>query len=80
VRLKILINKNMKKLLGFLTVLFFITACSKDDRVSGVCYCKFANGEKQEYDLTNLTRQEQIEKCNTHDTNANKFGGTCDLE
>jgi len=42
----------MKKLLGFLTVLFFITACSKDDRVSGVC-----NSNSQMVKSKNMTWQ-----------------------
>jgi hypothetical protein len=71
----------MKNLLGFLFILFFLSACSKDDnRRSGVCYCEFVNGKKQEYDLTHLSRQEQITQCNIHDSNAANFGGNCKLK
>lgn len=71
----------MKKLFNLLLILFIMIACVKDeDRESGICYCKFANGKKQQYDLTQFSRQEQIEKCNTHDNNAANFGGVCKLE
>ena len=73
----------MKKLLSLSILMapFFILSCSKDNnRKAGVCYCEFANGKKQEYDLTNLTRTQQEDACNTHDTNAANFGGDCELE
>ncbi len=71
----------MKKLFGFLLILFILIACRKDDdRVYGVCYCEFANGKKQEYDLTHLSREKQIEQTSVHNTNAAKFGGHCVLE
>ena len=71
----------MKKLYGLLFILFILFACRKDDdRVYGVCYCEFANGKKQEYDLTHLTRDKQIEQAAVHNTNAAKFGGRCELE
>lgn len=71
----------MKYLLLIPIFLLSFTACKKDkDRRSGVCYCEFYKGDPQEYDLTNLTRQEQIDQCNTHDSNAAKFGGGCELE
>lgn len=62
-------------------MLFFLGACrNDDDRISGVCYCEFFSGDDQEYDLSHLSRQNQIDACNTHDTNANNFGGNCELE
>lgn len=70
----------MKYLFVLLLSFFFLIACSKGDRKSGVCYCDFANGQKQEYDLTHLTRQQQIDTCNNHDKNAANFGGHCQLE
>lgn len=71
----------MKKLLGFAFVAFMMSACKKDDnRTSGVCYCDFANGQKQEYNLTHLTRQQQMDTCNNHNKNAGNFGGKCSLE
>ena len=71
----------MKNLLGILFIsAALLGSCKKDDRKPGVCYCEFVKGDDQEYDLNNLTRQEQIDQCNTHDTNAGKFGGKCELE
>lgn len=71
----------MKNLLGIVMLAFLLGACSKDeDRTPGVCYCEFVSGDKQEYDLNHLTRQEQIDACNVHDNNAANFGGSCELE
>ncbi len=47
---------------------------------AGVCYCIFVKGDDQEYDLSSMTREEQLEECNRHDNNAAKFGGRCELE
>ena len=71
----------MRNLILVGLVLFAFGSCSKDDdRRSGVCYCDFANGEKQEYDLSDLPRAEQITECNRHSDNAAHFGGVCKLE
>ena len=71
----------MKNLFGTILILLSLFACNKDeDRRPGVCYCEFFSGKEQEYDLNHLTRQEQIDQCNTHNTNAGNFGGTCELE
>lgn len=71
----------MKNLFGIMLVALFLCACDKDaNRKPGVCYCEFVSGPDQEYDLTNLSRQEQIDACNTHDNNAAIFGGHCELK
>jgi len=71
----------MKYLFGFLCILFLMSSCSKDEnRVPGICYCKFYKGDPQQYDLTALSRQAQIDQCKVHDNNASKFGGDCELE
>ena len=72
----------MKKLLLIVPVILLsFTACKKDkDRKSGVCYCEFYKGDPQEYDLSHLSRQDQIDQCNTHSSNAANFGGGCELE
>lgn len=62
-------------------LIFSATGCKKENnRQSGVCYCNFANGEKQEYDLSTLSRSQQIDTCNRHNKNAGYFGGVCELE
>lgn len=70
----------MKKLAAVIFILFSLGACKKENRKPGVCYCEFFSGDDQEYDLTHLSRAEQLEKCNTHDSNAAHFGGECELE
>ena len=71
----------MKKLLAFVFILTIMTACNKDkNRKSGVCYCEFVKGADQEYDLNNLSRADQIDQCNTHNSNAGNFGGKCELK
>lgn len=72
----------MKLVIHLFAFIFLIglLSCNKSNRTSGVCYCDFANGEKQEYDLTHLSRQNQIDTCNNHNNNAAHFGGVCELE
>ena len=70
----------MKKLLGIVLIMMALNACSKDEKQSGICYCTFFKGDDQEYDLSSMTREEQIEECSRHDNNAAKFGGRCELE
>ena len=70
----------------YLSLILFVLAlsfssCKKDkDKKKGVCYCEFVKGDDQEYDLSNLSRDEQQIECNRHDSNAGKFGGKCKLE
>jgi len=70
----------MKKILGFVAFSLILFACKKEDKDKGVCYCEFFSEDKQEYDLTHLSRQNQQDTCNTHDSNAANFGGECELE
>lgn len=71
----------MKAFFSIIILLFIAIACNKDkNRTPGVCYCDFANGEKQQYDLTHLSSQEQKDTCSNHNKNAGNFGGTCELE
>ena len=58
----------------------FISCDSGEDRVSGVCYCEFVRGDDQQYDLTDMTRSEQVAECQRLDGNAGNFGGRCELE
>ena len=72
----------MKKLITLSFIVLAAVACNKDkkNRTSGVCYCDFANGKKQEYDLTHLDRAKQVDTCNNHSKNAGNFGGSCELK
>lgn len=69
----------MKKIFGILAVSLILAACKKD-RTSGVCYCEFFSGNESEYDLTHLPKQQQIDTCHKHNTNAGNYGGECELE
>lgn len=73
--------KLMKFMLGLILILFVAVSCNKDkNKINGVCYCDFANGEKQEYDLSHLSKQAQLDTCFNHDKNAANFGGNCELK
>ncbi|RYM34204.1 hypothetical protein ERX46_09610 [Brumimicrobium glaciale] len=62
-------------------LLFFAVACDKDkNKTNGVCYCDFADEEKQENDETYLSKSEQLDTCNIHVNNAGPFGGECELK
>ena len=52
----------------------------EDDRRAGICYCDFASGDKQEYDLRGMELDEQKVECQRHDKNAAAFGGECELQ
>lgn len=65
----------------FFILLISFSACKKDkDRKKGFCYCEFANGNNQEYDLNHLSRIDQQKECDRHNNNAAQFGGVCTLE
>ncbi|MBP7642725.1 MAG: hypothetical protein KA767_05265 [Saprospiraceae bacterium] len=70
----------MKNILMIALLLIFISSCGKDDKIEGICYCEFFSGDKSQYDLRSMSRQEQIAQCNEHDNNAANFVGHCDLE
>lgn len=65
----------MKKALLMISVViamvFFLVACSKKER--GVCYCKYANGEKKEFDLSAVPRPEAKDSCALISSNASHF-------
>lgn len=72
----------MKKIIGILLIafIFIATSCNKQDKLTGVCYCKFFSGDTQEYDLRTLDRQAQEDACSVHDKNAANFAGSCKLQ
>ena len=71
----------MRILFSVIVFIFIAMACNKDkNKTPGVCYCDFANGEKQEYDLRHLSKQNQIDTCYNHNKNAGNFGGVCELK
>ncbi len=84
-RMVIFIEQNqqdMKKLwvnitLFAVVVLSFASCKKKED---GVCYCHYLSGDKKEYDLSALTRSEQIDSCYVLDGLAEAFAGDCDLK
>ena len=77
--MKILIMKKHFLKVGLVvlaTVSFF--SCKKKE--SGVCYCHYFSGDKKEYNLSSLTRSQQIDSCYQLDALAEPFAGDCDLE
>lgn len=66
--------------LAIIALLFFAgitTSCKKE---KGVCYCKYANGEKTSYDFKHLPRSQQQDSCSVTSSNASHFGGSCKLK
>ena len=59
-----------------------LPACDSNEapRRAGVCYCEFYSGDESEYDLSDMDREAQVAQCRVHDTNAQNFGGRCELE
>lgn len=53
-------------------------ACKKKE--SGVCYCHYLSGDKKEFNLSMLSRSQQIDSCYVLDGYAEAFAGDCDLK
>ncbi len=70
----------MKYTLLITVFCFLFVSCKKEDRTTGICYCTYFKGDPKQYDLRDMTREEQVDQCSTHDSNAAKFGGKCELE
>ena len=58
--------------------IMIMSSCTK--RTSGVCYCSYLSGDKTQYDLTDLTRSQQIDSCYVLSQHASAFAGSCELE
>ncbi|MBL0309125.1 MAG: hypothetical protein IPP77_05455 [Bacteroidetes bacterium] len=71
-------TKILKGVIIIFVASLLITSCKK--RALGVCYCHYLSGAKTEYNLTSLTRSQQIDSCYVLDGNAGAFAGDCDLE
>lgn len=67
-------------LIGFIAAftLLFAPSCKKKE--VGVCYCKYLSGDKREFNLMHLTRNQQIDTCNQLNKNAAAFAGDCKLK
>ena len=53
-------------------------SCKKKE--VGVCYCKYLSGDKKEFNLMHLTRNQQIDTCDQLNTYAKAFAGDCKLK
>lgn len=73
-------NHKYIKYVIVLSVSFFtFSACQK--KITGICYCKYVNGEKKEFDMRSVDRNIALDSCNNIlDKNANAFGGGCSLK
>lgn len=64
-----------------LTVLMFSFIFSSCKKEKGVCYCKYANGNKLEFDLNTVpSRDKQEDSCAYISHNASFYGGSCKLK
>lgn len=71
---KMILNYSFIAIAG---VLLF-SSCKKKE--SGVCYCHYLSGDKKEYNLSTLTRSQQVDSCYVLDGYAEAFAGDCDLK
>ncbi len=69
----------LKTLIAIVVVSIAATSCKKKE--SGICYCKYVNGDKKEFDMRSLDRSKALDSCNNiTNKNANAFGGECELK
>jgi len=72
----------MKQAILKVSMILFVSAiafsCKKKE--SGICYCSYFSGDKKEYDLTSLSRSQQIDSCYVLDGLAQGFAGDCELK
>jgi len=72
----------MKKIVIIATILLGLSqafsSCKKKE--SGVCYCSYLSGDKKEFNLTALSRSQQIDSCYVLDGYASAFAGSCKLK
>ncbi|MES2513779.1 MAG: hypothetical protein V4580_06515 [Bacteroidota bacterium] len=68
---------SLMSLICILCVSLCTTACRKE---KGVCYCKYASGDKRHFDLKSLPRNEAVDSCAVISGNAQGFGGSCKLK
>jgi len=64
--------------IALLALIISATACKKKE--VGVCYCKYLSGDKREFNLTDLTRNQAKDSCAKLDHNAQAFAGDCKLK
>lgn len=68
-------------ILPVLAMLVFSCIISSCNKEKGVCYCKYANGEKLEFDLNAVPgRTAQEDSCSDISNNASYYGGSCKLK
>ncbi|HTN47620.1 MAG TPA: hypothetical protein VL098_14820 [Flavipsychrobacter sp.] len=69
----------MKSVL-IIAVVFIVStiACKKQE--SGICRCSYLSGDKKDYDLSSLPRDQQQDSCGVLDGYAEAFAGDCKLK
>lgn len=68
----------MKLIFAGLFLLGLSVSCNK--RTEGICYCSYFSGDKKEFDLRHLERQQQKDTCAQISQNASHFAGSCKLK
>lgn len=71
-------KKTINALMVTATAAILFSACKKKE--SGVCYCSYLSGDKKEFNLSGLSRSQQIDSCYVLDGNAEAFAGDCKLK
>jgi hypothetical protein len=62
----------------FFIIIALAASCKKKD--IGVCYCSYLSGDKKEYDMRDLTRNQAQDSCNVLNGYASAFAGSCKLK
>lgn len=71
----------MKKILSAVMMIYvvaFATSCKK--KQVNVCYCSYLSGDKKEFNMMDLTRNQAIDSCNVLNGYASAFAGSCKLK
>lgn len=76
--MKFLTTKHLKSLMLIFIGSLLLSSCKKKE--SGVCYCSYFSGDKKEYNLSSLSRSQQVDSCYVLDNYAEPFAGDCELK
>ena len=67
-------------LIGLAILIIWIGLSSCQKKKSGFCYCTYLSGDKKDFNLNHLDRQQQQDTCAQISQNASHFAGSCKLK